>query len=140
MSYIKIIEGTLKKDMDIIDITQDKKEKISNIYTTVNGNLEELQEAKAGDIVVVTKISSLKTGDTIAEKADAIPLPQSNCQNHKFIMQLFLKIKGTKKKIASCLNKVSEEDPTIHWYRNPETKQTLVGGQGELHIKTIKNK
>ena len=48
------------------------------------------------------------------------------------------KNKGDEEKIASCLNKVSEEDPTIHWYRNPETKQTLVGGQGELHIKTIK--
>ena len=60
MSYIKIIEGTLKKDMEVIDITQDKKEKISNIYTTLKGNLDELEEAKAGDIVVVTKVGDLK--------------------------------------------------------------------------------
>lgn len=138
MSYIKIIEGTLKKDMEVIDITQDKKEKISNIYTTLKGNLDELEEAKAGDIVVVTKVGDLKTGDTIAAKPDAVPLDPIELPKPQIYYAIVPKNKGDEEKIASCLNKVSEEDPTIHWYRNPETKQTLVGGQGELHIKTIK--
>lgn len=138
MSYIKVLEGSLKKDTEIINITEDKKEKISNIYTTLKGDLVELEEAKAGDIVVVTKVASLKTGDTLSTQVDALELDPIELPKPQIYYAIVPKNKGDEEKIASCLNKVAEEDPTIHWYRNPETKQTLVGGQGELHINTVK--
>ena len=50
------------------------------------------------------------------------------------------KNKGDEEKVGAALNKITEEDPTIKWYRNQETKQALIGGQGELHINTTKNK
>ena len=84
--------------MEVIDITQDKKEKISNIYTTLKGNLDELEEAKAGDIVVVTKVGDLKTGDTIAAKPDAVPLDPIELPKPQIYYAIVPKNKGDEEK------------------------------------------
>ena len=140
MSYIKIVEGKMKKDSEVININKDTKEKIGNLYTMKNGELEEVEAANAGDIVVVTKTNSLQTGDTIASSASAELLEEIALPKPQIYFAVVPKNKGEEDKIGSSLNKIAEEDPTIHWYRNSETKQTLVGGQGELHINTVKNK
>ncbi|MEG0181001.1 MAG: elongation factor G [Peptostreptococcaceae bacterium] len=140
MSYIKVVQGTLKKDTEVVNLNKDAKERISNLYTMKNGELEEIDYARAGDIVVVTKINSLQTGNTISSKSGEQLLDDIDLPKPQIYFALVPKNKGEEDKIGSSLNKISEEDPTIHWYRNPETKQTLVGGQGELHINTVKNK
>ena len=140
MSYIKIVEGKMKKDSEIVNVNKDTKEKISNLYTMKNGELEEIESANAGDIVVVTKINSLQTGNTLANNADAQLLEEIDLPKPQIYYSVVPKNKGEEDKIGSSLNKIAEEDPTIQWYRNAETKQTLVGGQGELHINTVKNK
>lgn len=140
MSYIKILEGNLTKDKEIYNINKSLKEKIYNLYTIRNKELVELDAASAGDIVILTKINSLKTGDIISinqnEKIDSfinLPKPQ-------IYFAVKPKNKGDEDKISSVLNKISEEDPTITWNRDVETKQVLIGGQGELHINIAKNK
>ena len=140
MSYIKVVEGKITKDSEIINLNKDTKEKLSSIYTMKNGELEEVESANAGDIVVVTKINSLKTGNTIASSSDAELLEEIALPKPQIYFAVVPKNKGEEDKIGSSLNKIVEEDPTIHWYRNPETKQTLVCGQGELHINIVKNK
>ncbi|EQH16905.1 elongation factor G, domain IV family protein [Clostridioides difficile DA00195] len=140
MSYIKITEGVLSKDKDVFNINKNVKEKIANIYTLRNSELVEIEKAKAGDIVVITKVNSLKTGDTISADKDAEALEKIDFPKPQIYYAVTPKNKGDEEKVASVLNKLVEEDPTLHWYRNTETKQALLGGQGELHIKTIKNK
>lgn len=140
MSYIKVVQGKLKKDSEVINLNKDVREKISNLYTMKMGELEEVDCANAGDIVVVTKINSLKTGNTLASSSKEELLDEINLPKSQIYYAVVHKNKSEEDKIGLVLNKISEEDPTIHWYRNPETKQTLVGGQGELHINTVKNK
>lgn len=140
MSYIKVVQGKLKKDSEVINLNKDVREKISNLYTMKMGELEEVDCANAGDIVVVTKINSLKTGNTLASSSKEELLDEINLPKSQIYYAVVPKNKSEEDKIGLVLNKISEEDPTIHWYRNPETKQTLVGGQGELHINTVKNK
>ena len=140
MSYIKIVEGQMKKDTELVNVNKDVKEKISNLYTMKKGELEEVDCANAGDIVVVTKINSLQTGNTIASSPEATLLEEIDLPKPQIYYSVVPKNKGEEDKISSSLNKIAEEDPTIHWYRNSETRQTLVGGQGELHINIVKNK
>lgn len=140
MSYIKIVEGQIKKDTEIVNVNKDVKEKITNLYTMKNGELEEVDCANAGDIVIVTKMNSLKTGNTLAERSGVSLLEEIDLPKPQIYFSVVPKNKGEEDKIGSSLNKIAEEDPTIHWYRNAETKQTLVGGQGELHINIVKNK
>ncbi|GAA3644094.1 elongation factor G [Asaccharospora irregularis] len=140
ISYLKITQGELTKDVDVFNLNKSVKEKILNIYIPRNGEMLEVNKAKAGDIVVLTKLNSLNTGDTIAKDKGESLLQAIDLPKPQIYYALYPKNKGDEEKIGLVLNKLVEEDPTLHWYRNTETKQALVGGQGELHIKNMKNK
>lgn len=140
MSYVKVLQGKINKDMDVYNLNRNIKEKIYNIYTINNNELSEIQLANAGDIIITTKVNSLQTGDSISlnqteelENFIKIPKPQ-------IYFAIQPKNKGDEDKVSSVLNKISDEDPTITWNRNAETKQVLIGGQGELHINIAKSK
>ena len=131
MSYVK---------MDIYNLNKSIKEKIYNIYTMKNGELIELKTAKAGDVVIITKVNSLQTGDSISTNQNENADNFINLPKPQIYFAVQPKNKGDEDKISIVLNKISEEDPTITWSRNVETKQVLIGGQGELHINIAKSK
>ncbi|MCR8745923.1 elongation factor G [Romboutsia lituseburensis] len=140
MSYLKVTQGKIRKDIEIFNLNKSVKDKIYNLYTMKNNELLEVDCAECGDIVVLTKTSSLQTGDTISLDRDGDAIEDLGLPKPQIYYAVVPKNKGDEDKVASALNKVVEEDPTIVWYRNSETKQALVGGQGELHINTAKNK
>ncbi len=131
MSYIKVVEGQMKKDTEVVNVNKDVKEKITNLYTMKNGELEEVDCANAGDIVVVTKINSLQTGNTIAERSGVSLLEEIDLPKPQIYFSIVPKNKGEEDKIGSSLNKIAEEDPTIHWYRNAETYSVVPKNKGE---------
>ena len=140
MSYLKVTQGELIKDCEIFNINKSAKDKIMNLYTMRNNELVEVDKANCGDIVVITKANSLQTGDTLSIEKNVEPLEEINLPKPQIYYAVVPKNKGDEEKIGSALNKIVEEDPTINWYRNVETKQALIGGQGELHINTVKNR
>ncbi|WP_278683388.1 elongation factor G [Paraclostridium bifermentans] len=140
MSYVKILQGNIKKDVEVYNVNKSVKEKIYNIYTMNNNELSEIQSANAGDIVVMIKVNSLQTGDFISINKNDKGDEQLNFPKPQIYFALQAKNKGDEDKISAVLSKISEEDPTITWSRNVETKQVLIGGQGELHINIVKNK
>jgi len=140
MSYLKVTQGEINKDIEIFNINKSVKDKIYNLYTMKNNELVEIEKAKCGDIVVITKVNSLQTGDTVSLDKDEEPLAELGLPKPQIYYAVLPKNKGDEEKVGATLNKITEEDPTISWYRNSETKQALIGGQGELHINTVKNK
>lgn len=140
MSYVKILQGKIRKDIDVYNIKKCLKEKIYNIYTMSNNELSEIKSANAGDIVVMTKVNSLQTGDFISIDQNETSSDLINFPKPQIYFALETKNKGDEDKVSSVLSKICEEDPTITWSRNIETKQVLIGGQGELHINIAKNK
>lgn len=140
MSYLKVTQGEICKDTDIFNINKSEKDKIPNLYTTINNELVEVERAKCGDIVVVTKVNSLQTGDTVSVDRGSELLNEIKLPKPQIYYAVVPKNKGDEEKISVALSKIAEEDPTIEWYRNSETKQALIGGQGELHINIVKNK
>ncbi|MBO3445453.1 elongation factor G [Clostridium sp. CCUG 7971] len=140
MSYLKVTQGEITKDNDVFNINKDIKEKIYNLYTMKNNDLVEIEKAKCGDVVILTKVNSLQTGYTLSSDREEEPLSEINLPRPQIYYAITPKNKGDEEKVSITLNKIVEEDPTIRWYRNSETKQALIGGQGELHINTVKNR
>ena len=140
MSYLKVIKGEINKDIEIFNINKAVKDKIYNLYTIKNKELIEVDKAKCGDIVVITKVNSLQTGDTVSLDKDEEALIDLGLPKPQIYYAVLPKNKGDEEKVGAALNKITEEDPTVKWYRNSETKQALIGGQGELHINTVKAK
>ncbi|OPJ54935.1 elongation factor G [Alkalithermobacter paradoxus] len=140
ISLVKINKGRIKSDTDIYNLNRNCKERVSHIYTMRNNQSIEIDKAEAGDIVAFTKLTETQTGDTLSinnsdELSEEIKFPKP---------QIYLAIeavnKGEEEKISIGLSKIIEEDPSLELVRNIETKQILVGGQGEIQINYVKEK
>jgi elongation factor G len=140
ISYVSVLQGELDKDSEIFNTNKSRKEKAYHIYTMRNKEQIELEKAVAGDIIVLNKLNETQTGDTLSADINDEPVVDISFPKPQIYFAIEPKNKGDEEKIGAGLHKLVEEDPTIHWYRNTETKQTLIGGQGELHINSIKNK
>lgn len=137
ISYIKITEGSIKKDTEVYNLRTKNKVKIANVYTIRGEELIELDEAYAGDIIVVTKLPEIQTGDGISESLDSDISIELKFPKPQIYYAITPRNKKDEEKMASIVTKLVSEDPTLDYYRNNETRQALIGGQGELHIKNL---
>jgi len=140
MSFIKVITGKFTPDIEITNVRDGHKEKFAKLYTAMGRKLEDAGELVAGDIGVVTKSATLKTNDTIStyEKPFAfknlrLPTPVHN-------LAISAENKKEEDKMNEALYKAAEEDLTFRIKFNPETKETVISGMGELQINMILDK
>ncbi|ABW18015.1 elongation factor G [Alkaliphilus oremlandii] len=140
ISLFKVISGKLTPDLEVLNANKDEKEKISSLFLLRGKNQIEVKEIVAGDIGAVAKLQYSSTGDTLCSVNHPIVFSNIEFAKPQLALSVEPKAKGDEEKISSGLQRLAEEDPSFLFERNPETKQTLVYGQGELHIKIITNK
>ncbi|MBR3593051.1 MAG: elongation factor G [Clostridia bacterium] len=140
LSYFKVVSGTVKADTRLVSRRTGNEEKLSKVMWIKAGKQEDAPAIVAGDIGAVAKLGNVLTGDTLCEaafgksvKMPAFPLPQ-------LTMAVYPKVKGDEDKIAQGLTRLMEEDPTINFTVNTETKEQLLSGLGEQHIDVIISK
>ncbi|AHM55451.1 elongation factor G [Peptoclostridium acidaminophilum DSM 3953] len=138
MSFVNVCEGELAPDSEVYNTSKGTKERVGHIYTIVNGQQVDIDKASAGDIVVFLKLSDTQTGDTLSLDPAKEPYGRIEFPKPQIFFAVQALQKGEEDKISSGLHRIMEEDPSIQWYRNSETKQTLLGGQGEIQINSIK--
>lgn len=140
ISILKVISGKLTPDTEVFNSNKDEKEKIASLFLLRGKNQIDIKEAHAGDIVAVAKLQHTNTGDTLCTISHPIVYSNIEFDSPQLALSVEPKAKGDEEKISSGLLRLSEEDPSFLFKRNVETKQTLVYGQGELHIKIITSK
>ncbi len=140
ISVFKVISGELKGDMEILNANMDEKERINNIFLLRGKTQIEVDRIKAGDIGAVAKLQHTRTGDTLCSVNDPVVYSGIDFTLPQLILAIDPKARGDEEKISSGLQRLAEEDPSFTFERNAETKQTLIRGQGELHIKVITSK
>ncbi|SET72815.1 translation elongation factor 2 (EF-2/EF-G) [Natronincola peptidivorans] len=140
ISIFKVISGTLKADMEVLNANKDAKEKISNLFLLRGKNQIEINEVKAGDIAAAAKLQHTVTGDTLCSINDPVLYSGIEFALPQLYLAVEPKARGDEEKISSGLQRLAEEDPSFSFERNAETKQTLIRGQGELHIRVITSK
>ncbi|SDL27480.1 elongation factor G [Natronincola ferrireducens] len=140
ISLFKVISGSLKPDTEILNANKDEREKISGLFLLRGKNQIEVGEVKAGDIAAIAKLQHTNTGDTLCSINDPIVYSNIEFPSPQLFLAVEPKSRGDEEKISSGLQRLSEEDPSFTFDRNVETKQTLIRGQGELHIKVITSK
>ncbi len=140
ISLMKICSGKLTTEMEVYNPEKDEVEKIGNLFLVRGKTQIPVQKAVAGDIAAVSKLQYANTGDTLCDKNNAIKYKPIEFPQPTLYMAVEPKSKGDEEKIGVGLNRLTEEDPTFVVERNAETKQTLIGGQGDMHINVITNK
>nr|WP_092067492.1 elongation factor G [Dendrosporobacter quercicolus]NSL46619.1 elongation factor G [Dendrosporobacter quercicolus DSM 1736]SDL57607.1 elongation factor G [Dendrosporobacter quercicolus] len=134
LSYIRLFSGSIKADSMIYNASKGKLERVGNIFTLRGKQQEMLQNAYAGDIIVVAKLQETGTGDTLCEKSNPVVFEPFSYPKAMFTMCLEPKHKGDEDKIGPALNRMMDEDPVLKVKKNVETGQLLVSGLGELHL------
>ena len=137
LSFFRVFSGTIKSDSMVYNASREKEERIGGIFTMRGKTQIPMKEVVAGDIGVTTKLQFTSTGDTLSDKNSlvlfapiAFPLPM-------YTRAIYAKKKGEEEKIATALNRLMDEDPTIIVTKNSVTKETLVSGMGDQHIEII---
>ncbi len=137
LSFFKIYTGKIKTGDDLYNTTKRDTERIGQIYALNGKDRAEGNIISAGDIGALVKLKATHTNDTLAVKGSEITYPKINFPKPAIQLAVQGKAKGDEDKIASGLNKLREEDPTIEIVLDPDLRQTLLAGQGELHLDVI---
>ena len=137
MSYIKIITGTLLADAEVYNVTEQKKERIGKLYRTAGKKLTEVKELAAGDIGVAVKLAAAKTNDTFAAVQDCPPFIKLRNPEPIYSLAVAAADKKNDDKLGEQLLRACEEDMTLSFVYNAETKQNVFSGMGDLHTSIV---
>lgn len=140
ISIYKVLSGTMKKDLDIYNVNKNEVERIGSVFFVRGKEQLEATEVRAGDIGASAKLQYAQTGDTLATKAHAVKYSAIEYPKPCLFMSVEPKSKDDEEKIGQALTKLTDEDPTFVVIRNTETKQLLIGGQGNMQLSVIINK
>jgi len=140
MSYFKVMSGTLKKDTMLVNTTTGQTEKIARIYTARGNKQTDVDELKCGDIGITAKLVNTNTNDTLAATANGLRYAPIEFPTPYLALAIVPKTKGDEDKISGGIAKLLEEDYTIKYENNAETKQMLIYGLGETHVDIITSK
>ena len=138
VSYFKVMSGTLKAGVDLDNVSRGSKERLAQIFTVCGQLRTPIDELKAGDIGAAVKLKDVRTGNTLDEKGiewqfDFIKYPAP-----RYVRAIRPVNEADAEKLNGLLTRMHEEDPTWVVEQSKELKQTLVKGQGEFHLRTLK--
>ena len=137
LSYFKIVSGVMKTGLDLTNSTQGKAERIGQLFVLNGKNKTNVESLHAGDVGAVVKLKATHTGDTLCDKSKSITFPKIDFPEPIIRTAIIPKAKGDEEKISVGLHNLHEEDPTFIAKFDPELRQTIVSGQGELHLVII---
>lgn len=140
ISVLKVMGGKLTGGIELVNERESKSEKIGKLMSLRGNKQEDVEAAEAGDIVAVAKLASVQTGDTLCAKGSDISYDPIDFPSPILYQAIEAADKKQEDKVFSGLARLREEDPSFVIERNSETRQTLLGGQGEQQLNIIKDK
>ncbi|MDO4845949.1 MAG: elongation factor G, partial [Oscillospiraceae bacterium] len=136
-SFFKVISGTVKSDMTLTNARTGDAEKLGNMFFPKGKNNTKTDAIACGDIGVFTKLSSVKTGDTLGLPGKTTAIAGIEFDTPCYAMAVHAKVKGQEDKIASGLTRLNEEDNSFTVENNAETKEMILSGVGDIHLGVI---
>jgi elongation factor G len=137
LSFFKIYTGTVQPGLDLLNEANNKPERLGQVYVMNGKERKEVAKLHAGDLGAVVKLKDTHTNNTLSSKSFPVIYNPINFPDPVITSALISKSKGDEDKVGSGLHTLHEEDPTFMYKYDPEIKQTVVAGQGELHLTII---
>ncbi len=137
MSFFKVMNGSLKSDMTLTNLSSEKQEKLGKIYTVMGKKQIEVPELCCGDIGMIAKLANTNTSDTLALDVASPKYASVEYPASYYCRSIAPQSRGDEDKISSGISRLLEEDPTLRFENNAETKQLLVYGMGDIHLDVI---
>ena len=137
LTFIRIYAGHLSAGSYVLNATSGRKERIGRLLKMHANKREDIKDVYSGDIVACVGLSKSMTGDTLCSPDRPILLEEMDFPEPVISIAIEPKTKADQEKLATALQKLSQEDPTFKVTTDPDTGQTLIAGMGELHLEII---
>ena len=137
LAYFRVYSGILTAGSYVYNPVKGKRERIGRILRMHANHREELEEARAGDIVAAVGLKNTATGDTLCDEKHPVMLETMDFPEPVISIAIEPKTKADQDKLGVALGRLAEEDPTFRVYSDEETGQTIIQGMGELHLEVI---
>jgi len=137
LSFVRVYSGVLKSGDEVLNTTQNSTERVGQIFDLSGKTKSNVDALHAGDIGALVKLKGTHTGDTLSTKNNPFLLRKLQLPESLITLAISPKSKGDEGKISTGFHALHEEDPTFTIRFDPELKQTIIAGQGELHLDII---
>jgi elongation factor G len=134
LSYVRVFSGALQADSMIYNASRKVKEKSGHVYVLTGKKHQAVPAATAGEIVAIGKLKDAQTGDTVCDERDPICYPWPALPRPVLSFAIEPKSSADVDKVSLGLHKLIEEDPTLDFSRNADTKEMVLSGMGQLHL------
>ncbi|MBQ0075501.1 MAG: elongation factor G [Prevotella sp.] len=138
VQYFKVMSGSIKSGDDLTNADRGSKERIGQIFAPAGANRIPVDELKAGDIGCTVKLKDVKTGNTLNGKDSENRFDFVKYPNSKYSRAIKAVKESDTEKMMTALIRMRQEDPTWVVEQSKELRQTIVSGQGEFHLRTLK--
>jgi elongation factor G len=134
LSYCRIVSGTVRADSTVFNPGRHVREKLGHFYSVLGKKHTAIVEARAGEIVAIGKLKDTQAGDTLCHEGHPIVYPELGLPRPVLSFAIEVKSKADIDKVSLGLHKLIEEDPTLAFVRNADTKEMVLSGLGQLHV------
>jgi elongation factor G len=134
ITMFRVVSGVIKADSTVLNKTKDAPERLGHLMLMQGKTPANVPEIKAGDLGAVAKLKDTLTNDVLGDKSDPVTYSGAQCPEPVLAYAIEPKSRGDEDKISTSMHRLEEEDPSIRYSRDPQTKELLLYGQGQLHI------
>lgn len=140
VSYFRVMAGTLRNDAHLMNARTSGDERMAHLSVPYGKQAHEVPELAAGDIGVVSKLKDTLTGDSLSDKNAQKLWEQVHVPEPAIAYAIVAKTRNDEDRLGNAIHKVLEEDPSLRFYRDPQTKEFLLAGNGQQHVEVMVNR
>ncbi len=137
LSLFRVYSGKVSTGQDLYNVNRNKSERLGQLFVLNGKTRTSVNSLNAGDIGAVVKLKDTHNGDTLCHTKFTVKLPEINYPEPNIHAAIVIHSKGDEEKVAVGLATLHEEDPTFKYRVDAELKQTVISGQGELHLQVV---
>jgi elongation factor G len=137
ITFFKVMSGIVKNDANLQNVTRSTAERLAHLSSPQGKTLQPVTELHAGDIGAVAKLRETLTGDTLAEKGLNIAYPPVKLPEPSIAFAIEAKSRNDEDRMGNAVHRILEEDQSLRFYRDPQTKEFLLGGSGQQHVEIV---
>ncbi len=137
LTFIRVYSGVVKSGQSIMNTVKDKRERVGRMLLMHSNTREDVNEARAGDIIALAGLKDTTTGDTLCDANNQVVLERIEFPDPVIEIAVEPKTQSDQEKMSTALHRLAAEDPSFRVSSDPESGQTIIKGMGELHLEII---
>ena len=140
ITFFKVFTGTVKNDANLVNVNRSAAERLAHVSIPFGKTLQPVTELHAGDIGAVAKLKETLTGDTLAEKGMNVQYPPVKLPEPSIAFAIEAKSRNDEDRMGHAVHRILEEDQSLRFYRDPQTREFLLAGAGQQHVEIVVNR